>query len=81
MTGWVGRALSIKVRAGPVDKSAGFRWGGLAQGQLIKVRGLEDRTGPLRLLIKVKRFGEQAGPGPLDKGEGSGGLGWARAGQ
>ena len=24
---------------GPVDKGEGFRWAGLAQGQLIKVRG------------------------------------------
>ena len=41
---------------GPVDKSEGFRWAGLAQGPSIKVRGL----------------GGWAGPGPVDKSEGLG---------
>ena len=39
---------------GPVDKSEGFRWAGLAQGPSIKVRNL----------------GGRAGPGPVDKSEG-----------
>ena len=50
---------------GPVDKSEGFRWAGLAQGPSIKVRGL----------------GGRAGPGPVDKSEGLGGPGWPRASQ
>ena len=39
---------------GPIDKSEGFRWAGLAQG----------------LSIKVRDLGGRAGPGPVDKSEG-----------
>ena len=39
---------------GPLDKSEGFRWAGLAQA----------------LSIKVRDLGGRAGPGPVDKSEG-----------
>ena len=57
---------------GPVDKSEGFGWGGLAQGPSIKVRGWGAGLAQ-GLSINVRDSGGWAGPGPVDKSEGLGG--------
>ena len=64
---------------GPVDKSEGFRWAGLAQGPSIKVRDLGGRA-DLGLSIKVRDWGGRAGPGPANRSEGFWGYG-PRAGR
>ena len=59
-------------RPGPVDKSEGFGWAGLAQGPSIKVRDLGGWAGP-GPVDKSEGLGGRAGPGPVDKSEGLGG--------
>ena len=55
---------------GPIDRSEGFRWAGLVQGPLIKVRALGGRAGPQALSINVRGTGGQAGRGPANGSEG-----------
>ena len=62
---------------GPVGKSERFEWAGLAQGPLIKVRGLGGRAGP-GPVDKSEVLRGQAGPGPANRSEGFWGYGpWA----
>ena len=46
---------------GPVDKSEGFRWAGLAWALSIKVRGWGGRAGP-GPSIKVRGWGARPAP-------------------
>ena len=62
---------------GPVDKSEGFRWAGLAQGPSIKVRGWGAGLAQ-GLSIKVRGWEVWAGPGPVDERVGGPGWPWAR---
>ena len=65
---WLTEARGLSTRSeglgwpGPVDKSEGFRWAGLAQA----------------LSIKVRALGGRAGPGPVYKSEGLGRPGLAQ---